>query len=236
MQTASKRGGWAMNGFKKMIMADNQGFFLPKEYIELEYIESPPINGYGKCLIKTGINYRNKIIQATIQGNTSQASAYTVAFGGFQDNIPMTLLAYKNKSIGYSLYREYAASGISIDNKVDVTLTIVANPGDTPSSDGTMKVTGTMQIGDIVKTYEGGGFINNAIFLFSGGSSGPSSSWNFVGKIFKCKITELNGKVLRYFIPALRVSDSIAGMYDMVSGIFFTEAYGNKFEYGYKSI
>lgn len=225
-----------MNGFKKMIMADNQGFFLPKEYIELDYIESPSVNGYGKCIIETGILFKNKIIQATIQGNTSQANTYTVAFGGFQDFTATGLFAYKDKSIGYALFRS-VASGISIDKKVDVTLTVEVNPEDIPSSDGSVKVIGTMQIGDIVKTTTGSRqLVNNNIFLFSSGSSVSTSLWNFVGKIFKCKITELNGKVLGYFIPALRVSDSTAGMYDTISKKFFTSTTGYKFEYGYKSI
>ena len=147
----------------------------------------------------------------------------------------MTLLAYKDKSIGYSLYGKSAGSGISIDNKVDVTLTIEVNPEDTPSSNNKVKVIGTMQIGDIVKTYKGGSqFANNFIYLFSGGSSVSSHSWNFVGKIFKCKITELNGEVLGHFIPALRKSDSKPGMYDLVSGQFFTNQGTGEFSYGYK--
>lgn len=221
-----------MNEFKKMIMADNQGFFLPKEYIELDYIESPSVNGYGKCLIETGISYRNKIIQATIQGNTSQANTYTIAFGGFQDFTATALVAYKDESIGYSLNKS-VASGIPIDKKVDVTLTVKIDPDDIPSSDNKVKVIGTMRIGDIEKTRSLNiQLADNTIFLFSGGSSDSNSLWNFVGKIFKCKITELDGKVLRYFIPALRVSDSIAGMYDVISGRFFTNPYSNKFEYG----
>ena len=224
-----------MNQYKKFIMMANQMVddkpSLPKEYVELEYIESPSVNGYGRCIIKTQLTYRNIIIHATIQGNTSQANPYTIAFGGFQDNVPMTLLAYKDDSYGYSLYKVDYGSGISINEKVDVTLTIEVNP-DVEPVDNKYACIGTMQIGNIVKTYKSTKlFANNILFLFSGGSSAATNPWNFIGKLFRCKITDLQGNILRYYIPALRIADSTPGMYDLVTGQFFTNQGTGEFLY-----
>ena len=39
--------------------------------------------------------------------------------------------------------------------------------------------------------------------------------------LYYCKIWE-KGTLVRYMVPALRNSDSVAGMYDIVNGVFYT--------------
>ncbi|MBQ1242013.1 MAG: hypothetical protein IIX99_02275, partial [Oscillospiraceae bacterium] len=47
-----------------------------------------------------------------------------------------------------------------------------------------------------------------------------SSAWKFSGDIYYIKISE-NGTLIRSFVPALRTSDSVAGLYDTVEGKFY---------------
>lgn len=49
--------------------------------------------------------------------------------------------------------------------------------------------------------------------------------------LWYCKV-ELNGAVVREFIPARRLSDNTVGLYDKVNGVFYGSANSNKFEGG----
>jgi len=60
------------------------------------------------------------------------------------------------------------------------------------------------------------------MYLF-GMLSGSSITGNMVGSIAYCRIWKA-GVLVRDFIPAIRNSDSVVGMYDTVSGTFFTNA------------
>ena len=70
--------------------------------------------------------------------------------------------------------------------------------------------------GTLSKTYTDTG---TNIWLFSyGGSSYP-----FKGRIYYCEIIR-NGIKIREFHPMKRISDSVAGMYDMINGVFYTSS------------
>lgn len=45
----------------------------------------------------------------------------------------------------------------------------------------------------------------------------------FTGKLFSCKVYD-NGTLIRDCIPAKRTSDSVVGLYDVVNGVFYTNA------------
>ena len=75
--------------------------------------------------------------------------------------------------------------------------------------------------GRIDKTLTGA---TDTMYLFAGHRvprHGPG--WFFIGRIYYLKITEGN-QLVRNFIPARRNSDNTLGMYDTVSGTFFTNA------------
>lgn len=70
--------------------------------------------------------------------------------------------------------------------------------------------------GTFSKTYAD---TNTNIWLFSyGGSSYP-----FKGRMYYCEIIR-NGVKIREFHPMKRISDSVAGMYDMINGVFYTSS------------
>lgn len=61
----------------------------------------------------------------------------------------------------------------------------------------------------------------NNIYLFTLNNNGTVSTYPFIGSIAYCKLYK-NGVMVRNFIPAKRKSDNEVGMYDKVSGQFFT--------------
>lgn len=71
-------------------------------------------------------------------------------------------------------------------------------------------------------TVQDGAFnLTNNITLFK--SNGVTSSQYATARIYKMYIKS-NGSFIRNFIPAQRNSDNVVGMYDLVSGQFFTNA------------
>ena len=51
------------------------------------------------------------------------------------------------------------------------------------------------------------------------------TSTTLSGKIYYFKITDKStGNLVRYFVPAVRNTDSVAGMYDIVNDLFYTNA------------
>ena len=118
-----------------------------------------------------------------------------------------------------------------------------------PTATGTINYTRTMDLnrhhvqsgeyfnkqiifdGDIVFTYTGTqDFPNVTGFLFNEHQGnrvvGPSYSRIYSAKIWK------NGNLEREFYPCYRVSDSVAGMYDKVNDVFYTNAGSGTFVVG----
>ena len=54
------------------------------------------------------------------------------------------------------------------------------------------------------------------------------------GKVYYCKIT-VDGTLVRNFVPCYRKSDNIVGLYDLVNGVFYTNAGTGNFAKGKNS-
>lgn len=69
----------------------------------------------------------------------------------------------------------------------------------------------------------------NAFLFGAAGATRTNSYWD----IKSCKIYDGNGVLLQHLIPALRTVDGVVGMFDLVSGEFFTNAGARNFGYAY---
>ena len=189
---------------------------LPKEYRELEYLEST-----GKQRIDTGI-YMNSTygveIEAKQTSTTTGVSRYL--FGDSVTSQTRYMIAISSAS------NRYICDFISNSNRIDSGVSGYDEKWHTHKVenktyyvDGVSK--GSVSITDFVAT--------KTSCLFSATASSPfiANYW----QIKKSQIWDNNGKLLQCLIPALRISDSKPGMFDLVSGNFYINVGGDEFTY-----
>lgn len=190
---------------------------LPTEYQEVEYIEST-----GKEYIETGclLNETSVVeIEASLKKSVPKAAG---ALFGSRINIQYSTgqqnaLWWHNEEdentaklvglVGESVYR-------TTDDTVQFGMFRKIRFGcDSLSIDGIKKFTFSKAL------YSNG--INAVLFGLK--TKNYCDTKRFNGKIKYCRITT-DDVLVRNFIPCYRKSDNIAGMYDTVNGVFYTNA------------
>ena len=58
------------------------------------------------------------------------------------------------------------------------------------------------------------------------------TTYGWSGKIYSLKIYGTNDQLIRDYVPCYRKSDNVAGMYDLVNGVFYTNAGSSSFSVG----
>lgn len=186
---------------------------LPSGYTQLEYIQSSGsqhINTKHKPTDKTRVVCDFQFVKTTstqyLFCARGPASGYANRFG---------LLLH---SSGY-FRSDFGSSNANFSTNVSVgDRHTVDKNGATCSIDGTA-VTNT------AATFTGSYEMN----LFAGNTGGSMSEPASV-KIFSCQIYD-NGTLVRDFVPAKRNADSVAGLYDIANGVFYTNAGTGVFSY-----
>lgn len=183
---------------------------LPKEYEKLEYIEGTGtqyIDTLFSPTSQTKVEYKIKFISGsdsytvligTRVGSASTGRFFPISYGQTTTNYR---ISYGNKEVGTAINFNTDYYGIykpyeekAIINSVSYSLT----------ENGFTKAQ------------------NTTICLF--GTNGyDSNHYCSKGRIYYTKFYE-NDVVVRNFVPAKRKSDNVIGMYDMVSGQFFTNS------------
>lgn len=190
---------------------------LPAEYQEVEYIEST-----GKEYIETGcsLNETSVVeIEASLKKSVPKAAG---ALFGSRINVPYSTgqqnaLWWHNEEdentaklvglVGESVYR-------TTDDTVQFGMFRKIRFGcDSLSIDGIKKFTFSKAL------YSNG--INAVLFGLK--TNNYCDTKRFNGKIKYCRITT-DDVLVRNFIPCYRKSDNVAGMYDTVNGVFYTNA------------
>lgn len=62
--------------------------------------------------------------------------------------------------------------------------------------------------------------ISNPMYIFAGNRSGYAA-YQYSGKLYNLKITD-GTNVIKNFVPCYRKSDNVAGLYDLVNNVFYT--------------
>lgn len=209
------------SSFKKLIMMANQiddKPSLPKEYVQLEYLEST-----GTQYIDTGFIPRDKVwaeIDAQKKSGTDAQlfSAQQVTVGSntirFHTNVYSTnqvYFRYGNSSTTKFVYNtNYERHYYRMDHtNCYIDGINVLTHGNTASLNGYTKST----------------------TLFSATKPDGSLNLPFIGRVFSAKFG-IEERCLLNLIPALRIADSKPGMYDFVSGQFFVNQGKGEFTYG----
>lgn len=189
---------------------------IPNEYEEVEYIES------------TGTQYINTNIIPT--DTTGVEAKITICNDNNKDNIIMgcrettsgenrywidvdwttndtIIFGFNNNT---SANERYSLKGSDVGKPFIISMNYM--------NDRTGKINGiTYDTSISSKTLVS---ISKPIYIFAGNRSG-NVAYQYSGKLYNFKIT--NGtNVIRNFVPCYRNSDNVAGLYDLVNNVFYT--------------
>lgn len=203
---------------------------LPDMYQQLKYVETS-----GGQYIDTGIlasDYPEGIMY-TFHGNRTGVTSTTQVsyiWGALYDGSRSGNMAIIPADNGYGVicgansgilnYTAWSKEG------VDFTLTLRATSTQTGSAS------------ELPATLNGNAFIwssagtniampQASIYLFA--VNGVDTTRGYLGKCYRFTMSDVNGNLLRDFVPARRVADSVIGMYDTVQEVFHENAGSGSF-------
>jgi hypothetical protein len=177
---------------------------LPAAYTELEYIES------------SGTQYINTGVAPTVANGTEiyLKMAYAAATSTQGMGAWWNLVISKETGNTWRIDGVYTSIPVVIDEVVEITL----------------KQTSSGRYYSI-KNESGYGTSNQTANNFCLGTIGGMTNYTMAAKFYKCTIKE-NDTIIKNLVPAKRNSDNAIGMYDKVSGTFFTNSGTGTFGYG----
>lgn len=193
---------------------------LPSEYTQVEYIEST-----GTQYIDTGIMTSNLI---RVQAKYKRATGVACLFGGRTD--------YNNNNYAYwtdggsNKTRDIFGKPNTMwePDLIDVSKIVYV--------DKNKNVTSITVDGETIShTYTDTTFsANYNIYLFGCNNAGSVMSQYIGGTIYYCKMYD-NDVLVRDYVPCYRNSDNEVGLYDLVNGVFYTNAGTSTFTKGSNS-
>ncbi|MBQ7245033.1 MAG: hypothetical protein IJS34_01530, partial [Alphaproteobacteria bacterium] len=184
---------------------------LPAGYTELEYIEST-----GTQYIDTGVKLTSS---HTVEIKFNTPTAYHMfLYGGRISNESEYYGLYLDSSV--KIQQGFGGTKPTYDVSNFSNLDIIYK-----NDKGTISWNGT-ELGTISGTF--GGTYN--AYLFAINQAGSAHSYTYTGKIYYAKIWD-NNTLVQDLVPAKNAS-GVIGMYDTVSGAFFTNAGSGTFTAG----
>ena len=190
---------------------------IPDDYQEVEYIES-----HGTEYIDTGYTFTNvssytfniRVNPSAISGDNFILGARTGNAGGRA--LRFNLCGSKLQNSGYVYDDNVVTSpAMTVNTVYDVTASGESGKNDVYVVNGkSYTLKGTPQ-NSLSTGYP--------VSLLGINTNGTVQSQRFKGKIYKFDLT-VDNKRIRDFVPVMRESDNVYGMYDMVTGEFFGNA------------
>ena len=216
--------GWDYQGNKQYRIYQNgkveeiaeleeTGRILPKEYQQVEYIEST-----GTQYIDTGVLGKNTIkIDITMANNDTNHSTHF--FGGRE--------GFQNKAIGLSW--QYNDNGDNVkttrfaygNNCYDIQDS--SNIVITQNKNNYVFDSKSAYVNDIlVSSFSTGDFETSLnMYIFTCNNNGSLHQQMSSVSLYNCKIYDGNS-IVRDYIPCYRISGNVIGLYDTVEGKFYT--------------
>ena len=207
-----KNGIWTQNEFNERL--------LPDGYTQLEYIEST-----GTQYINTGY---------IIQSNCAAKYKFLITnnllgscIGGVYNNgndIYFGLIRTADSKLNYRYKADFYLSNTIMELNKEYEVEVILNQNIQYLIINNIREANSTNTNLIN---------NNTLPLTLFNTNGLSQF--LTGKIYYFKLYQ-NDKLVRDFIPALRNSDNIAGLYDLVNDVFYTNAGTGDFKYVLKGI
>ena len=181
---------------------------LPKEYQEVEYIQSS-----GTQYIDTGvIPTVNTRVALDIEVLSYSDDDYLAMFGERNTTQTTNLFSFWVKNA--TTFR--TDFGSSAGNR-DITATVIGRYVIDKNKNVTtvQGVTVTNPTSTIQTTY--------SIYLLSNNYGGTADDRRPIAKVYSCQIYD-SGILARDFVPCYRKADGVVGLYDLVNGVLYTNA------------
>lgn len=177
---------------------------IPNAYQEVEYIESS-----GTQYIDSGVNAQSGLTLYSIfqSQNITQTRIVGASTGGY-DAVRLALLT--SAGDGY-LVNQYGTI-----NNILSSYTLDTNKHSLENDNGTLKYDGIVIDTTTAQTFD----IQKSLYVFASRSTTILTSYI---RIMCCSISN-NNVLVRDFIPVYRKSDNVIGLYDLVNGVFYTNA------------
>lgn len=197
---------------------------LPNDYIQLEYIEST-----GTQYIDSGVNVSSNIkayLENTYDG-FSNTGTYT-RNGGRTATTQNEMLFI---SLNASVFRvDMGTTDLDHDNQKTFTYQKSAKSVELDAPNRKSKI---IYIDDSTEeaTYTFDNFSTSIPFVLFAYNTGGTITVSVSQKLTNAKFWN-NGTLIRDFIPAYRRTDGVVGLYDMVNGVFYTNAGTGEFKRG----
>ena len=195
---------------------------LPTEYQEVEYIQSSGTQYIDTGVVATsGFEIDIKINIDTVTGSWAPILA------AHELSAP-----YKRNFIAYT-----SSKKMEIDAGDKITQTSVTLTGDdvikasNVENNFYLNVNGTNYTPTVTTAASHLAYSGRTMHLLH--SNGYDFGYTS-GKVYYCKIT-VHGTLVRNFVPCYRKSDNIVGLYDLVNGVFYTNAGTGNFAKGKNS-
>ncbi len=194
---------------------------LPSSYTRVEYIESS-----GTQYIDTGVSPSNtldfEITFMSLDGPTADGHTILGAVVASSAATQFHLNTYNsdgNRSTGVLYFMGDNGAGGNVDAHI------------TKNSKQTSKlVANTYRVGSNTETTSRSGSISYNIYVFAGNRDGTAGEFSST-RVYSFKIWK-DRALVRNFIPAIRNSDGVAGLYDLVNGSFYTNRGTGTFKTG----
>ena len=200
------------DGYSQVTVDVPGGSRLPTGYSELEYISTD-----GNVYINTGINLASTdVIESEFKNAFSSSSGYGALYGIYALGESSALYA-NGTYYGYDGANSQISTGITIDTNWHKSIHDFVN--------------GTLQLDNTTVSFTPFTFTNSVPCGLCARYSNNNYGYYWKGSVKAFKVKR-NSVLICDFVPAIRNSDNVVGMYDLVSNTFFTGTGSGTFSAG----
>ena len=193
---------------------------LPAEYTEVEYIKSTGSQWLDTLLYPTDITK----IEADITFDEVSSSGGSYFIGGYYSNVssgtswysPLLLNSSNYIGTGYGYGWAYTTKKWELGERHKVTSQLIKNSQYLILDGETIYTNTNSSERPTVETT-----VPLMIYQYQ---TSRLTNYGWKGKIYSLKIYGNNNELIRNYVPCIRDVDNVAGLYDLVNNVFYTNA------------
>lgn len=205
-----------------------------ESYNLVDYIEST-----GTQFIDTGYvmtsSHEKVLIEYEKTNTSSSVSLFGAEKNGSNGSSNRTFSIIPHGTSSSTIYVGDSSSGAAIPSETNVRYSSVIEAKNLSVTTSTTKVSdGTTVTSSSAYTLNNGGaftFVDHSINIFANHTSSANGDQKSSVKLYKFVLWD-NGTLVRYYVPVIRKSDGVAGLYDIKNDVFYTNSGTGTFKTG----